>query len=412
MKIALFVPSWPPGILANGIVTYASQLVPALRRLGHEVYVLTPLHGAGDEDPRTIDLQPYFSKTTPWDRLMFKLFPDTHFFNRASAAITAPLRQLVQGRKLDVFEMEESVGCSLTVSRLNLLPVVVRLHGPWFLNGASGNADYGSFRDRRREQREGLGISAAQIVTSPSAMVLQAVKDRYGLKLNESKVIPNPVQAACAKEVWNIATCRRDTLLFVGHIDKRKGTDLLLRAFANLAARNPKLKLILVGPDKGIKESRREPYSVDEFIRVHIPEALRSRIEVLGPVRHPDIAVLRMKSFATIVPSRYEIMPYSVLEAMSLGCPLIATAVGGIPELIKDDRNGILIPSEDASAITSACQKLLDDPALAARLGRQAWQDCQESFNPEKIAKQTISTYQEAIDAFNSLRAPLRERLG
>lgn len=402
MKIALFVPSWPPGLLANGIVTYASQLVPALRQLGHEVYVLTPLRGKGDEDPQTIDLQPFFSKTGFWDRLMFKLSPDAHFFNRAAAAIISPLRELVKSGSLDVFEMEESVGCSFAISRLKLLPVVVRLHGPWFLNGASGNPDYGSFQDRRREQREWSGIGDAQVVTSPSTAVLQAVRNRYGLKLSGSRVIPNPLQAAAEKDAWNIASCRKDTLLFVGHIDNRKGIDLLLRAFAELAARNSQLRLTVVGPDKGIKESRKQLYSVDEFIRTYIPEAVRSRIELLGPVRHSDIAALRTKCFATIIPSRYEIMPYSVLEAMSVGCPLIATAVGGIPELIKDDRNGILIPSENLGAMTAACQKLLDDHALAARLGRQAWRDCDDLYNPANIARQTIAAYQEAIDVFRS----------
>ena len=61
MKIALLVPSWPPGFSANGIVTYASQLVPALRRLGHEVFVLTACKATGDDDPYTIDLRGFVS---------------------------------------------------------------------------------------------------------------------------------------------------------------------------------------------------------------------------------------------------------------------------------------------------------------------------------------------------------------
>ena len=56
MKIAIFVPAWPPGFTANGIVTYASHLVPALRSLGHEVFVITPHRTLKEEDPYTIEL--------------------------------------------------------------------------------------------------------------------------------------------------------------------------------------------------------------------------------------------------------------------------------------------------------------------------------------------------------------------
>jgi glycosyltransferase involved in cell wall biosynthesis len=118
-----------------------------------------------------------------------------------------------------------------------------------------------------------------------------------------------------------------------------------------------------------------------------------------------DISSHRRTHFATVVASRYEIAPYSVLEAMALGCPVVATAVGGIPELIKDAHNGLLVPP-DANAIAEACRKLLYDHALAARLGRQACQDCRDLYGPESIARQTIAAYQEAIEVFRLRSRP------
>ena len=93
-------------------------------------------------------------------------------------------------------------------------------------------------------------------------------------------------------------------------------------------------------------------------------------------------------------------MGYMLLEPMSLGCPLVATAVGGIPEVIKHQHNGLLVPSEDVNGLGAACRNLLEDHGLAARLGRQAWLDCNEYYSPEVVAKQTAAAYQEAIDAF------------
>jgi glycosyltransferase involved in cell wall biosynthesis len=400
MKIALFVPSWPPGNMANGIVTYAAYLVPALRRIGHEVHLLTFHCTVGDKDPWTIDLQQYSPRTTVRDRVKFWLYPATASFERTSARIAAAVHQLVESEKLDVLEMEESFGWSFAVSRLNLLPVVVRLHGPWFLNGQFEDPEDASPINRLRQEREGRAIENAQIITSPSANVMRTVKDHYSLNSINGSVIPNPIQAAAEGDTWNLATCCRDNLLFVGRIDKRKGADLVLRALAALAERYPRLRLTLVGPDNGIKDSGGGIYHFEEFVRANIPESFRPRIKFLGTISHRDIMSLRTKCYATIIASRYEILPYSVLEAMSLGCPLIATAVGGIPELITDHRNGLLFPSDDLEAMTSACEKLLCDAELAARLGRQAWRDCRDFYGPENIAKQTIAAYQRAVEAF------------
>src|SRR5262245_1074097 len=134
MKIALYVPSWPPGSAPNGIVTYASHVVPALRRLGHKVFVLTPNRAAHDDDPHTIVLRHFSSAPTLWDRVLWKLAPETALFKAPSSAIASAISDLAAKHGLDVFEMEESFGWSHAISRLKLVPVVVRLHGPWFIN--------------------------------------------------------------------------------------------------------------------------------------------------------------------------------------------------------------------------------------------------------------------------------------
>ena len=105
MKIALLVPSWPPGRSPNGIVTYASQLVPALRRLGHEVFIITvPL---GDSDPYTIDIRQFDRPRTLWTRVEYKLMPDHARYKGASARLTSATKYLIAAHGVDILEVEE-----------------------------------------------------------------------------------------------------------------------------------------------------------------------------------------------------------------------------------------------------------------------------------------------------------------
>ena len=402
MKIAIFVPAWPPGLTANGIVTYASHLVPALRRLGHEVFVITPNKKLADDDPYTIDLHSFSSPPSVISQAMWNLAPATANFEATASPIARAIQYLIEKHKINVFEIEESFGWSFAVSRLNLLPVVVRLHGPWFLYNRFGDLEDASAINRRRQKWEGRGIKHAQFVTANCMETLQAAKTFYDLNLTRARVIPTPINAAPQTETWNLTTCNENSLLFVGRFDRLKGGDLVVRAFAQLAESNQQLHLTFIGPDKGIKEADGSIYDFNHFVRANFPEWFRSRIEFRGLMTHADVMSLRTKHFATIIAAQYDTMGYMLLEPMSLGCPLVATAVGGIPEVIENQRNGLLVPSQDVNAMASACRTLLNDPTLAVRLGRQAWLDCRDLYSPDTVANQTAAVYEEAIKEFEN----------
>src|SRR5215469_13338298 len=190
MKIAIYAPSWPPGSQANGIVTYASHLVPALRQSGHEVFVLTFDKTSDDDEFDAIDLREAIPARNLRNRLRRRIAPEY----APSFAIASTIRELVERHGVEVFEIEESFGWSFAASRLDLLPVVVRLHGPWCL--------YGEFHDqnrvlgnRARQWREGRGIKHAHFVTANCNHTLDAVRTYYGLNLSRSRIIPTPLDA-------------------------------------------------------------------------------------------------------------------------------------------------------------------------------------------------------------------------
>jgi glycosyltransferase involved in cell wall biosynthesis len=399
MKIAIYVHSWPPGASAdgaNGIVTYAAQLVPALRQLGHEVFVLTANPSARIVDEHTIDLNDILLPRPLYSRLKSLLFKKYHpFGERLRLAIIA----LAQRHRLDIVEIEETHGWGSQIAQTKIVPVVVRLHGPWFLNGTFDNSDKSEYRSR--VYREGRAISSATLVTAPSANVLDNVRTYYNVRLKLARVIHNPFSVDGDVPQWEPNVCDQNRILYVGRFDRRKGGDLMLRAFAGLSELYPDLRLSFVGPDDGVCEDGVQ-LSFDEFVSKNLTASCRSRIDFYGKLSHQNVMALRNEHFLTIVASQFEILPYAVIEAMSLGCPIVASNVGGIPELITNRKNGILFRSQDVGDLISACRTLLDNHVLASSLGSQARKDCLELFSASRVATQTISAYQTAIKIFHS----------
>ncbi len=87
-------------------------------------------------------------------------------------------------------------------------------------------------------------------------------------------------------------------------------------------------------------------------------------------------------------------------QFLCVGCPTVATKTGGIPEILFDNRNGLLVSVEDVDGLEAAIAKLLDDPALALRLGEQAVHDCRDWFEPMKAAQWALDFYSKVIACY------------
>ncbi|MFH1759245.1 MAG: glycosyltransferase family 4 protein [Patescibacteria group bacterium] len=95
-----------------------------------------------------------------------------------------------------------------------------------------------------------------------------------------------------------------------------------------------------------------------------------------------------------VIPSVKEGLPYVLLEAMAHGLPIIATTVGGIPEIIQDKQNGLLVPPKNSQALAAAIESLIKNPDLAQKLGQQAKEDVQQ-YSLEKMLEQIDVLYQK-----------------
>lgn len=98
-----------------------------------------------------------------------------------------------------------------------------------------------------------------------------------------------------------------------------------------------------------------------------------------------------------VLPSRHEGLGSSLLLALALGRPVVATTAGGIPEIIAADRNGLLVPAADPPALAAAIMTLLRDPARASRLAENGAQSLEARFSPEALAAGTLAAYRAAL---------------
>ncbi|MFI6284111.1 glycogen synthase [Streptomyces sp. NPDC051018] len=188
----------------------------------------------------------------------------------------------------------------------------------------------------------------------------------------------------------------RPYVLFVGRISRQKGVPHLLRA---ARAFDPEAQLVLCAgsPDtSGTGAEFRE--LVDELDRardgVHwIPETLP----------RPQIIQLLTHAAVFVCPSVYEPLGIVNLEAMACGTPVVASAVGGIPEVVDDGRTGLLVPYDDRhpesfeSALAQAVNRVLDDPPEAARMGAAGRQRAVREFGWEQVARRTYELYGELL---------------
>jgi glycosyltransferase involved in cell wall biosynthesis len=234
-------------------------------------------------------------------------------------------------------------------------------------------------------------------VTSPTRGLLDALVQRYALDFELSAVIPNPMPVADRPAIWDPERAKRAQLLAVGRFDLCKGADVVLRAFALAVDRQPELTLVMAGPDSGLVHADGNVIRFDDFIRSEISPQARSHITFLGSQPPSRISELRLESGVAVVGSRFETFAYTIAEAMAVGMPLLTSATFGARELIRDGRDGRIVPIADVDRMAQAMIDLSAMPDKLIEFGRSAYRRASELLSPKVAARQTVEIYRRAI---------------
>ncbi len=177
-------------------------------------------------------------------------------------------------------------------------------------------------------------------------------------------------------------------IIFVGRLLKTKGIFDLLKAFLQLRRNFSDLHLVLVGDGPETK-------SINNMISAN---GLKRKAHIIGEQLHNEIPNLLSSSDLFVLPTYYEGLPNSLLEAMACGLPIIITKVGGIPEAVIDGKNGILINTNDVHALVKAVEHLLRNERERTKMGFSGKDTIEKNFSWKRSANKLFNIYQAALE--------------
>lgn len=365
--------------------------------LGHEVRVLAP-HGAGLAERETIggvDVVRYRYGTDWQETLAYA--GTMHEQALGSWAARWRLIQFVRaGRRAlrrvsaifrpDVLHVHWWVpgGFALWPGNAGGVPVVLTSHGTDLF-----------LLDRFPVARAIAGPmfrAAAQVTVISSPLVPRV--EKLGVPADRITVLPMPVSAErFAPPLHNVRDTAR--LLFVGRLIERKGAEYAVRAVAALRRQGRAVRLTVIGDGP---ERTRLVSLIEEL-------GLREAVDLAGALPHDDIAEHYRTASMLLMPAvtdwkgEQEGFGMVLVEAMVSDLPVVATRCGGIPDVVTDEKTGLLVPERDAPALAAAAARLLDNPALAMKLAEAAHVDLDRRFSPAGLAAGFDAVYRRAVAA-------------
>jgi glycosyltransferase involved in cell wall biosynthesis len=191
---------------------------------------------------------------------------------------------------------------------------------------------------------------------------LAALAVSWGVPAERVSVIPNATPPLPELPERGAARARFEldgpTLAFAGRITRQKALEVALDALARVDG----VSLLVAGDGPDLAEVR----------RASSDRGLDGRVRFVGALGRDEVLALFRAADASLLSSSWENFPHTVVEALAVGTPVVATAVGGVPELVRDGENGLVVPPGDAGALAEAIRRVVAEPGLRERLAEAA----------------------------------------
>lgn len=288
-------------------------------------------------------------------------------------SVAAVIAQLRRG-KFDLVHCHGFQGGAVgrTAAAMCRLPAIVTIHNTLQVSGAARGCARAAEGMLRR--RTSYWVAVSGYLRNYAWNVLGVPDDR-------TEVIVNGVDAPPELPPWHAGP----VVGIVARLIPSKGVDTFLRAVQLLRPEVPELKAVVVGDGPAKHELK---YLTRKL-------GLENTVEFLGYCDDVPSVLKRMSVF--VLPTRSEGLGLSVLEAMAMGVPVVATAVGGVPELVSHQHTGLLVGTEDFGAVARSVRRLLRDRELAEALRGAAFYQVAREFSTQRMIDRTLDVYRRVI---------------
>jgi glycosyltransferase involved in cell wall biosynthesis len=381
MKILQIVPSYPPKV--GGVENHVFELTRHLRMLGHTVYVMTsnlPPLNKGTENNLDIRLPVLHNLSGKWGEI----------------PICPSIFTKLAGMQPDIVHLHtpprffaESAAFYLRFLKSNKIPFVVTYH----LHNTSLHRLEKTVWWIHTRTLQRFVLNTANKVVICNSNEKNLIQSEFGVNPEKTIVLPPGVDcdrfAPGQTPLFTRKNPNEKIVMFSGRINPVKGLNFLVTAFDTVAKIHKNVTLIICGAEAGNYKHELKQMAKDLGIS--------SRITFLDPVSPETYPNLLASCDIFVLPSLSESWPISIAEALSMEKAVIATNVGGVTGIIKNNQTGLIVNPSDSAALAQALNRLIENPSLESKLAKNGREYIVGNFDWNVLAARFEALYQHVL---------------
>ncbi len=294
------------------------------------------------------------------------------------------MKKIIKSIEPDVLHVQETNDpwYDLTLLLSDMPPLVTTIHDIFRHPGDRQNI-FGADYTKR------IAFYKSQQIVVHAELLKQILYQKFGVSEQRINVLPHGELGSLYQRRSRIHDTKEEpfTLLFFGRVWPYKGLKYLLAAMPLIANKFPEIQLIIAGKGEDLK-------------KYFPPGSEHANVEILNEFIPPEmVASIFNRSKVVVLPYIEASQSGVVSLAYGLGKLVVASAIGGLQEIVQPEKDGLLVPPADSQALANAVIRLLSDSSLQQNLQLAALQRCQQDLNWKKIAAHTVEVYHQAIAA-------------
>lgn len=399
MNICLVSQFYPPDTGGGGIAAYVYYLAHGLKRLGHRVFVVSKMavgsQKISEDGSITVIRVPQWGPSYRASRVPFtgrQMRAVRNLFY--SFAVRRQLAKLSRSVRLDIVEYSDIEAEGFLHNGKAGIPYVVRLHTPYFaLESFCAEHEFG-FSTASLKRMEAKAIREADAITCPSRTLTKLVSDRYRMPPGLIKYVSNGIDTKAFCPGPPPSEYREPMVLYVGRLERLKGADTFMQAIPRIAGKRPDVRFAFLGSDRRLQSGGSQKAEILSYLS---ERGLIDRVVFQDHAEQQVFLEYFRKATVCVVPSRFENCPYTLLEAMACGKPVVAADNSGIAEIIRHEDNGLLFETANPEALAAQVLRLLESPGLCSTVGNAGREFVVKHYDADLIAGRTEEVYLDVL---------------